>query len=88
MTGSTLRFESQKDILEVATVLMRLHNIQQGRDLVWLLNDGDAADNLDVVSRWLRAEVWRRKIDCEDIDLKALSNALNNRLVGALRDIE
>lgn len=88
MTKSTICFESQRDLADVAAVLMRLNNIKPGRDIVWLLDDVSATDNSEAVEHWLRAEIWRRQIDCEDVDLKLLSNALQKRLFKALGDME
>ena len=68
----------------MASLLMELNNISTGRDVVWLLNDGQAADNQEAIERWLRAEVWQRLINQERIDLQSLAEALLDRLNTAL----
>ncbi|MTI98117.1 MAG: hypothetical protein FH752_05800 [Marinobacter adhaerens] len=88
MPKSSLSFETQRDIAEVAEVLIRLNNISQGRDLVWLLNQQRARDNFDAVALWLRNEVWKRQRNREDVDISTLSNALQTYLTKALMDLE
>ena len=84
MTNPTPRFESQQDIKDVTKLLMGLCNIAPGRNIVWLLNDGVAADNFEAIERWLRAEVWKRQRNSGSIDLNSLSQSLTDRLGEAL----
>lgn len=78
------QFVDQQDVQDVASLLMAINNMSNGRDLVWLLNDGQASDNHEAVTRWLRGEVWRRLMNGERIDLPSLGEALNDRLNTAL----
>lgn len=78
------QFIDQQDVQDVVSLLMKLNNISKGRDLVWLLNDGQAADNHEAIERWLRSEVWKRLIEKERIDLQSLAEALSDRLNAAL----
>tara|TARA_R110002094_G_scaffold82884_1_gene87753 strand:- start:187 stop:456 length:270 start_codon:yes stop_codon:yes gene_type:complete len=78
------QFIDQQDVQDVASLLMELNNISTGRDVVWLLNDGQATDNQEAIERWLRAEVWQRLINQERIDLQSLAEALRDRLNTAL----
>lgn len=82
-----LQLIDQVDIEELAQLLMKINGISQGRDIVWLFNDGRSTNNQAAIQNWLRAEVWTRLTNQQSIELKSLVDALRERLNDAMEEL-